>query len=138
LVDHVDPDFREFTYGDCDLRARKLKKDLNPGDFVFFHTTRNNKKYITAYYVVDRVIDTAIACQDKTITLKYRNPHLLECLEGKRAVNGGDDVVLFGDTISSHFLKKPLLFDQSLSSKLSLGIKFIDKRSDSQNIGSAT
>lgn len=39
LVDHVDPDFREFTYGDCDLRARKLKKDLKPGNFVFFHTT---------------------------------------------------------------------------------------------------
>jgi len=138
LVNHVDPDFREFTYGDSDSRARKLRNDLKAGDFVFFHTTTNNKKYITAYYVVDRILDTNKACCDDTITIKYNNPHLLECLKGERAANGVDDVVLFGDPIRSNILEKPLLFDKKLSGQLSLGINFYDNKTDAQNIGSAT
>lgn len=137
FVDHADPDFSEFTYGDVNTRARKLKNDLQAGDFVFFHTTVNNKKWITSYYVVDRVLDTKIACQDETIINKYRNPHLIECLNGKRAVRG-DDVVLFGDPIRSIVFEKPLLFDRNLADKLSIGITFNNKRSDTQNISSAT
>jgi hypothetical protein len=138
IVDHVDPDLREFTYGDNGSRARKLKKDLRAGDFVFFHTTSNNKKYITAYYVVDRVLDTVAACKDIAITNKYHNPHLTECLTGKRPIDGDDDAVLFGDPIRSYTLDKPLLFDKNLCSKLSLCIEFSDIRSETQVIGSAT
>ena len=65
LYDHPDPLFKEFTYGDVGTRARKLKKDLKNGDYVFFHTSIGGRKYITAYYVVDRVLNTAEAVKDK-------------------------------------------------------------------------
>ena len=29
----------EFTYGETRARARRLKKELAKGDYVFFHTT---------------------------------------------------------------------------------------------------
>ena len=72
-----DPLFDEFTYGDRGDRGRKLKSDVNKGDYIFFHASRDGKKYITAYYVVDRVLDVIDACQDDTICLKYKNHHLL-------------------------------------------------------------
>ena len=64
LPDHADPLFNEFTYGDVDQRARQLKK-LSVGTYVFFHTGKHGRKYITACYVVDRVIDTADAARNR-------------------------------------------------------------------------
>lgn len=46
---------------------KKQKKDLRKGDYVFFHTSIGRKKYITAYYVVDRVSDTAEASRNRNI-----------------------------------------------------------------------
>ncbi len=105
LHNHLDPDFREYSYGDSGSRARKIKKDLNRSDYVFFHTTINSKKFITAYYVVDRVLDTVVACRDRAIVMKYKNPHIVEHLEGKRPLTSNDnDAVLFGDPIRSYAL----------------------------------
>jgi hypothetical protein len=50
--DHKDPMLEEFTYGDSGARARKLKKDLKPGNYVFLHTNLRGNRYITAYYVM--------------------------------------------------------------------------------------
>ena len=137
LYDHPDPLLNEFTYGDSTKdRARKLTK-LKENDHVFFHTSINGRKYITAYYVVDRVLTTSEAAQDKNIAAKYQNPHILEFLSGKRTDNN-DDVVLFGDPITSRILRKPLLFDKTLTEQLSLNIKFPNGRTETQIIGSAT
>jgi len=138
LRNHLDPALAEFTYGDSDSRARKLKSELRKGNYVFFHTTIGGRKCVTAYYVVDRVLDTTVACKDKAIRAKYRNPHLVECLAGKRPAKGADDAILFGDPITSRVLDRPLNFDRTLASQLSLGIKFAVGRRDSQVIGSAT
>jgi len=132
-----DPALNEFTYGDVDSRARKLKSDLNKGDYVFFHTSLRGRKYITAYYMVDRVLDTVEVCHNKALRAKYKNPHILECLAGKRLSQGIEDAILFGDPITSQVLDKPLLFDKKLANKLSLNIKFPSNRSDTQIIGSA-
>jgi len=137
-LSHPDPAFGEFTYGDIGQRARKLKRDLKRGDYLFFHTTRHGKKSITAYYIVDRVLDTIDACQDKAIKAKYKSPHILECLAGKRPKNGDDDVLVFGDPITSQILEKPLLFDRELAGKLSLNISFQSNQTETQVIGSAT
>jgi hypothetical protein len=136
LYDHEDPLLDEFTYGDVKSRARKLKKDLKKGDFIFFHTTIRGKKCITAYYVVDRVLDTSEAAKNKNILLKYRNPHLKEYLEGKRGEM--DDVLVFGDPILSRRLQRPLPFDRALADKLSLSIEFRKGFTESQRIGTAT
>jgi len=132
--DHSDPLFKEYTYGDVNERARKIKKDLKKGDYVFFHTSIGQKKYITAYYIVERVMDTTDAVADRNIIAKYKNPHLLE---GKRS-STTDDVLILGDPILSRVLDKPLLFDRVLAEKLSLNIGFPEGRTETQAIGSAT
>lgn len=131
LYDHEDPLLSEFTYGDRDARAKKLKKDLEKRDYVFFHTRIDGRKYITAYYVIDRVLDSTVAGRDRNITGKYKNPHLSPPIYK-------DNVIIFGDPIRSNRLGKPLLFDRSLAKKLSLGIKFRRGQTESQSIGFAT
>lgn len=64
LPRHNDPILEEFTYGDHGARARKLRS-VEEGDYVFFHTTIGEKKYITSYYVVARHWDTAEAAKDR-------------------------------------------------------------------------
>ncbi len=134
---HPDPAFDEYTYGDVDQRARKLKSDLYRGDYVFFHTSKRGSKYITAYYVVDRVLDTVDACRDRAIRTKYKNPHIAEYFASKGPMHG-DDAIVFGDPITSRALEEPLLFDSKLADKLSLNIKFTSNKSETQVIGSAT
>jgi len=139
LYDHNDPLFEEFTYGDDGARARKLRNDLKKWDYVFFHRSTGGKKYITAYYVVDRVLDTAEAIKDRNIVAKYRNPHILEFLSGERTGEENDNVVVFGDPITSKIIdRRPLLFDKALAGKLSLNIGFPEGRTEAQAIGSAT
>ena len=47
LYNHPDPLFDEYTYGEGDSRAKKLKNDVKKGDYVFFHTSKRGKKYGT-------------------------------------------------------------------------------------------
>jgi len=138
LYDHNDPLLEEFTYGDIGGRARKLKRDVRKGDYVFFHTSIRGRKCITAYYVVDRVLPTAEAIKDQDIVDKYkRNPHISEFRSGERT-DEAEDVMIFGDPITSRVLDRPLVFDRALAEKLSLGIRFAERRTDTQTIGSAT
>jgi hypothetical protein len=137
LYNHPYPLFEEFTYGDSGARARKLKNNLEKEDYVFFHTSIGGKKYITAYYVVDRVLDTAEAIKDRNIVANYKNPHISEFLSGERT-DKDDDVVLFGDPITSRIIEKALIFDKTLAEKLSLNIKFPKGKTETQAIGSAT
>ncbi|MBK7920252.1 MAG: DUF91 domain-containing protein [Chloroflexi bacterium] len=77
--------------------------------------------------------------KNTAIRLKYkRNPHLIECIAGTRPIDHKDDVIVFGDPITSYILERPLLFNKKLASKLSLNIKFPLGRSETQSIGSAT
>jgi hypothetical protein len=139
LVGHDDPCFKEYTYGDVRSRARKLKK-LKKGDYLFFHTGSDGKKYITAYYVVNRVLNVLEVIKDKNISAKYKNPHINEY---KSNTSKGliDNVMVFGDPIESKvFLERPLLFDKKLAKKLSLRIPFPrrSRRTEAQAISSAT
>lgn len=129
---HKDPLFEEFTYGDFDARAKKSKKDVKKGDYLFFHATIGGKKCITAYYVVDRVLDANTARENKNIMAKYKNDHL------SFSDYKGDEVIVFGDPIESRVLKRPLPFDKALAQKLSLDIKFPKGKTETQAIGSAT
>jgi len=137
-LSNPDPAFGEFTYGDSGQRGRKLMTDVKNGDYIFFHTSKHGRKYITAYYIVDRILNTADACKDKAILAKYKNPHIVEYLAGLRPKNGNDDTLVFGDPITSQILEKPLLLDKILAEKLSLGIQFHANKPETQIIGSAT
>lgn len=129
---HNDPLFEEFTYGDFDARARKLRNAVKKGDYLFFHATIRGKKCITAYYVVDRILDTVTARKNKNIMAKYKNPHLFF------SDYEHDEVMVFGDPIDSRVLEKPLLFNKTLAEKLSLNIQFRKGNTETQTIGSAT
>jgi hypothetical protein len=82
-------------------------------------------------------LDTAEAIKDRNILAKYKSPHISEFLSGERT-DEYDDVILFGDPITSRILGKPLLFDRALAEKLSLTIKFPKGKTETQAIGSAT
>jgi putative NIF3 family GTP cyclohydrolase 1 type 2 len=133
--DHPDPMLNEFTYGDINSRGRRLKRLLRKGDYVFFQGTTGRKRYITAYYIVDRVLDTGEAANNKLIRAKYKNPHISLFLAGRRCP---DDVLLFGDPILSRKLERPLLFDRALARKLSLKIHFTKERTELFRISSHT
>ena len=86
--------------------------------------------------MVDRVLDTSEAASIKAIRDKYRNPHIIEYLNGER--RGEDDAILFGDPILSRVLPRLLPFDPRLAEKLSLNIPFRDDKTENQCISSAT
>jgi hypothetical protein len=128
-----DPNFSEFTYGDVNVRGRKLST-LNQGDYLFFHTTINRKKYITAYFVVYTVMETGIAKDDKNICPDYQNIHLTAYKKDEF----NNDFLVFGDHVRSRVLKKPLLFNQELAQTIFPDMKFPTGKSETQVIGSAT
>jgi len=134
---HLDPDLEEHTYGDVRARARTLKEKVGKGDYLFFHTTLGGKKYITAYFIVDRTLDVSVAVKDGNIMRKYKNPHLCDDQNIEKH-KGDENVVIFGDPILSKKLTRPLLFDLKLASKLALGISFQEGRTEAQAVGSAT
>ncbi len=136
LPDHHDPLLHEFTYGDVDQRGRKLRT-LGPGDRIFFHTTIQGVKCITAYYTIARVMDTKDVVNDSDLTSKYKNPHIARWLEEKQN-SDGDDVMVFGDPTTSRVLARPLPFDKKLAARLSLNIPFPKGRAEALAIGSAT
>ncbi len=137
LANHLDPDLDEFTYGDVGARARKLKRELGRGSFVFFHTSIGAQRYITGYFVVDRIMDSRDAAKDRLIVDKYRNPHIHWDFEDE-SNKSTDDVVIFGDPILSRKLDRPLLFDRRLAEKLSLGIKFTEGSTENERISMST
>jgi endonuclease NucS-like protein len=135
LPDHNDPLFKEFTYGDVGQRARKLKT-LKEGDHLFFHTTIRGRKYIKAYYTVSRALDTKVVVKDPDLSSKYKNPHIVDWPWNESDYR--DNVIVFGDPITSKVLTKPLPFDKKLAGRLSLNIPFPKERTETQAIGSAT
>jgi len=138
LPDHSDPMFDEWTYGDGGSRGRKLRDQVQKGDFLFFHTTLRGRKYVTAYFVAEQSMDTMDVVRDRALSAKYKNPHIQEFIDGARDYPDSDDVILFGDPLRSRVLDVPLPFDRGLARKLSLGVRFPRGRSDSLAIGSAT
>jgi len=135
-LENISPMFEEFTYGDIGQRGMKLK-ELKKGDYIFFHTNIGGKRYITAYYVVDRVLKLSEAYEDRNIRIKYgKSLKNYKDLAGK--ISGDDNIILFGDPITSNIIERPLPFDKNLAEKLSLNIKFPKGRTEAQAIGSAT
>jgi hypothetical protein len=136
IYNHTDPLLKEFTYGDIGQRARKLAS-LKKGEYIFFHTSINGKKCITAYFVVDRTLDVRDIAKDRNLLAKYKNPHIIEYSQGIK-VRDYENVVVFGDPILSRILNRPLPFDKTLAQKLSLDVPFPVGRGEGPAIGSAT
>ena len=109
-----DPLFSEYTYGDKGNRGETLKNKVFKGDYLFFHTSIRNKRYITAFYEVGEVMDIQKARADKIIIMKYRNPHLVS------TKTQDNEVIVFGNPIKSVVLHTPLELNGALLGELSI------------------
>lgn len=81
-------------------------------------------------------MDTKDVAKDPDLSCKFNNPHIARWREDKE--NSRDDVIVFGDPITSKIVARPLPFDEQLAKRLSLNIPFPNGRLESQAIGSAT
>jgi len=126
LKGHKDPDFRELSYGDSASRGETLRRNLEEGSYLFFHTRIGDSKYITAYIVIDKIISGEVAQNDPSI----------KC-DGQY-----DDWLFVGNSKKSKRLRKPLPLNKSIASKLSLQVNFSPydngEKTELQVIGSAT
>lgn len=112
---HEDPMINEFTYGDLGSNGRKLQ-NVQRGDFLFFHKTIYDKRFITAYYIVEEVHLVKDVIQDELIMNKYENPHLKK---GGLVTIQKDETIVFGDPIRSKVLEVPLELTAEILTQLS-------------------
>ncbi|OOZ82736.1 endonuclease NucS domain-containing protein [Bacillus cereus] len=111
---HEDPMLTEYTYGESGANTDKLQK-VQKGDFLFFHKTIHNKRYITAYYLVEEVLLVKDIKQNRLIINKYDNPHLKKEIQQLTP----SECIAFGNPIQSKVLQVPLEITPELLSKLS-------------------
>lgn len=112
---HEDPMLHEFTYGDMGGNGRKLQA-MKKGDYIFFHKTVYDKRYITAYYLIEEVHLVKDVLKDQLIIEKYKNHHLQNKNINELAQ---DETIVFGDPIRSKVLGVPLEITEKLLSELS-------------------
>lgn len=111
LKHHVDPDFLDFTYGDCGRRGRRFLKNLSKGSYIFFCRTfgKQRCRYLTGYFKVDKILSGKEVRKKDLISADSKN----------------DEIVIFGDKNKSKKLKCPLVFDKRLAKKFkSINFKF--------------
>ncbi|MES1043545.1 DUF91 domain-containing protein [Heyndrickxia oleronia] len=109
-----DPVFSEYTYGHQDFELKNIQK----GEYIFFHTKILDERYITAYYQVFDKKNVKEINEDKNIASKYQNHHIK---------NGNEsDIIIFGHPVYSHILQKPVRLTKELKEKI-VGTKSINK-----------
>lgn len=101
---HVDPNFTQLVYGNSDKNGDIIKKHIKPGSFLFFNARIGEKRYITAYFVVEKVLE------------KGKHNAEIKALKCDARV---DEVVIIVDRNHSKILTAPLLLDRELMKKLS-------------------
>ncbi|AMM95770.1 hypothetical protein UP17_25385 (plasmid) [Peribacillus simplex] len=111
---HEDPMFQEFTYGDLKINGDKLLA-LNKGEYLFFHKTIYDKRYITAYYFVEEVRRVKEVIDDPLIMDNYNNHHLKK----KKELLHSSETIVFGNPIRSKVLEVPLELNERLLKQLS-------------------
>lgn len=111
---HEDPMFQEFTYGDINGNGNKLQ-GVERGDYIFFHKSIYDKRYITAYYYVEEVHLVRSILTDELIMNKYKNPHLEKNIEELNS----QETIVFGNPIRSKMLEVPFELTEEVLQKLS-------------------
>jgi len=135
VTHHPDPLFEDYTYGDVKKRGRRLQRSLVKGDYIFFWTKIAGKQYITAYYLVQRVVPTRELIGDKRAKVRYLSPHLhYERYEDRKELYP-DDTLVVGDRKRSRRLGIPLQLTRSIVGHLSKPVKFRNDATDAENLG---
>ncbi|MGG0412077.1 hypothetical protein [Peribacillus simplex] len=100
---HVDPNFTQLVYGDSGRKGNVLKKHLNVGSYIFFNARIGNKRYITAYFYVEKML------------LKGDHDEEIGSLNCSAKE---DEVIILGSRSFSKVLTIPLDFDRDLIGKI--------------------
>jgi hypothetical protein len=96
----------------------------------------DGRQYVTAYYVVEKVVQTQEVIRDRRLRLRYRNPHLhREEYEEEKMIRP-DDTLVFGHKRLSRTLGIPLQLSRSILQNLAKPVPFRDDRTDAENISS--
>lgn len=138
---HPDPCFSEFTYGNVNNNASFIKNRMSKGDYVFFHATLQEPsygRYITACFVIDKIMEGSVARNNKKIYKNYDNRHIKDL---KR--KPGDEIIFGNKEKSIDIRKNPVHFNRQLAEKLTFHSKsdkiiFIEGFSDLERISSST
>lgn len=127
---HVDPNFTHLVYGDSNNRGTILLNNLQRSSYVFFNTTIDCKRYITAYFYVEKILVKGID------DVEINNLNELGCAAAS------DEVIIVGNRNKSKVLTLPLLLDKDLLLKLnSFNVNenyFSSKKSELQAISYKT
>lgn len=99
IGNHVDPDFKNLVYGDSGDRGYILLNNLQKGSYVFFNTTISDKRYITGYFCVDKIL------------MKNRDDSEILKLESDAKQ---DEIIIIGSRDKSKVLTRPVLFDRNV------------------------
>lgn len=96
---HIDPNFNNLAYGSSNKRGKAIENNLNSGSILFFNTTIHDRKYITAYFYVDRLL------------IKGRDDIIIANLGCDAS---SDEVVVLGRRELSKILTCPLEIEENL------------------------
>lgn len=126
--DHPDPLFEEYTYGDSGKYGNMIRKNIESGSNIFFHTTIGGQRYITAHYYVSRVMEGYEARHNDEIRTKFNNIHIhpenypdwwYDYDVDLEKEDDENDVVVFGYPRKSlGKLTNPIKFDRDFGEKL--------------------
>lgn len=100
---HIDPNFTKLVYGNANKNGKILNKHLSNGSYLFFNARIGNKRYITAYYYVEKVL------------LKGRDDSEIAALDCDAK---DDEVIIIGSRNFSKILTLPLELNKELLLKL--------------------
>ncbi|MBL4937718.1 helix-turn-helix domain-containing protein [Clostridium sp. YIM B02515] len=135
LEDHVDPNFNYLIYGESGQKESRIINILDENRngykqiYIFFNTTINGSRYITGYFLIDKVLKRSD--DDEEIN------NLPDC-----SAKFDDSLIIVGNREKSKILTFPLLFDKKLALSLySLGFQeeeFIDEDKELAHISNKT
>lgn len=128
---HQNPMLEKFTYGDVGGRGKILRKKVKKGDYLFFHTSQRREACYHCLLCGRESMATEDAKKDKNIVSRYRNPHLT------REKLRDNDTIVFGNPIYSRVLRKPLILNKEILSKLSNPPKLNPNQTELAAISSA-
>jgi hypothetical protein len=100
---HVDPNFTQLVYGNSGNNGDKVKKHIKPGSYIFFNARIDQKRFITAYFQVEKIL------------IKGEQDSEINALKCDAKV---DEVIVIGDRNHSKILTAPLVLDRALMGKL--------------------
>jgi hypothetical protein len=100
---HIDPNFTQLVYGNSNKNGNVLKKNVEVGSYIFFNSRIGNKRYITAYFYVEKIL------------LKGEDDEEISALNCSAKE---DEVIILGSRTFSKVLTIPLELDKELMQEI--------------------